>query len=458
MNIPLLLVLAIPFLAAPLVYPLRRTPLAAPLAAGAALGIVALLWAVPWPPAALSADSSTLGPPVVLLGRSLRLTATDRWALSTLWGSAALLFLSAWPFRFERRLYPIGLAAGGLWALGLLTRPISLGAFFIGAAALLLTLTLLGEGHGMEGAAQYLIAASLGFLAWTTAAWAAEQAALNPGQPLWPTIAFTLIGAAMVLWLGVWPAHRWVPMLFAEGAPIGAAFTVLLIHYGTWFWLAAWAQEFPWLPRLPGWGIVLQALGMLMMGSSALLALAERGWGTIGGYSWLASSGLAWLALSLGTEPGIHLSAWALWVRVVPLLGLAFALAAYRRMAGTTEPGRVSMAQGPWVIGLLLGSGLAMLDAPPFPGFAARWAMTRLLLPAHPLLALGLISLPGLLGWALLRNLLAREPLDRPLRPMPRAAIGFGIAWWTAELLLLLAAPWLGIPLESLARAWIRTP
>jgi Formate hydrogenlyase subunit 3/Multisubunit Na+/H+ antiporter, MnhD subunit len=310
----------------------------------------------------------------------------------------------------------------------------------------------------MEGAAQYLIAASLGFLAWTTAAWAAEQAALNPGQPLWPTIAFTLIGAAMVLWLGVWPAHRWVPMLFAEGAPIGAAFTVLLIHYGTWFWLAAWAQEFPWLPRLPGWGIVLQALGMLMMGSSALLALAERGWGTIGGYSWLASSGLAWLALSLGTEPGIHLSAWALWVRVVPLLGMAFALAAYRRMAGTTEPGRVSMAQGPWVIGLLLGSGLAMLDAPPFPGFAARWAMTRLLLPAHPLLALGLIGLPGLLGWALLRNLLAREPLDRPLRPMPRAAIGFGIAWWTAELLLLLAAPWLGIPLESLARAWIRTP
>jgi formate hydrogenlyase subunit 3/multisubunit Na+/H+ antiporter MnhD subunit len=197
---------------------------------------------------------------------------------------------------------------------------------------------------------------------------------------------------------------------------------------------------------------------MLMMGSSALLALAERGWGTIGGYSWLASSGLAWLALSLGTEPGIHLSAWALWVRVVPLLGMAFALAAYRRMAGTTEPGRVSMAQGPWVIGLLLGSGLAMLDAPPFPGFAARWAMTRLLLPAHPLPALGLIGLPGLLGWALLRNLLAREPLDRPLRPMPRAAIGFGIAWWTAELLLLLAAPWLGIPLQSLARAWIRTP
>lgn len=53
MNAPLLLVLAIPFLAAPLVYPLRRTPLAAPLAAGAALGIVALLWVVPWPPAAL---------------------------------------------------------------------------------------------------------------------------------------------------------------------------------------------------------------------------------------------------------------------------------------------------------------------------------------------------------------------------------------------------------------------
>jgi len=455
-NFPLLFLLVVPFLAAFVIYPLRRTPLAAPLAAAVAGGLVGLLWITPWPMVALRPDQPTLGAPLTWLGRSLRLTETDRWALSTLWGCAALMFLSGWPFRFERRLYPIGLAAGGLWAVGLLLRPISLGVFFMGGAALLLALTLLGEGHGMEGATQYLIAASLGFLAWVTAAWAAEQATLNPGQPLWTTLTLALITMALILWLGVWPAHRWVPLLFAEGAPVGAAFTVFMLHYGTWFWLLAWAQEFPWLVSLPGWNAGLQTIGVLMALSSAVLALAERGWGVIGGYAWLAASGLSWLALGLGTAEGVHLSAWSLWIRTLPLAGMAFGLAAHRRMSGSTRSGAVPLDRGPWVIALLLGSGMALMDVPPFPGFTARWALTRLLLPAHPILALALIGSLGLLGWALWRELLAPAREAGPLRPMPRSAVGFGAAWWIAELLLLFASPWLGLPLEALARAWAR--
>ncbi len=456
MNLPLGILLALPFLAAPVAYPLRRTPLAAPLAAAVAMALVGLLWIAPWPPVVARPAQVTLGPPLVVLGRTIRLTEADRWALSTLWGCAALIFLTAWPFRFERRLYPIGLAAGGLWTLGLLLRPISLGTFFIGSAALLLTLTVLGEGHGMEGATQYLIAASLGFLTWTTAAWAAEQAALNPGQILWTTLTLVLIFLSLALWLGVWPAHRWVLLLFSDGAPVGAAFTVLMLSYGAWFWLLAWAQEFPWLAKLSGWGAGLQTMGTLMAGSSAVLALAERGWGPIAGYVWLASSGLSWLALGMGTVEGIHLSAWTLWIRALALLGLAFGLAAHRRMAGSTESGRVRLEHGPWVIALLLGSSMALMDAPPFAGFTARWALTRLLLPTHPILALALIGSVGLLGWALLRGLLAPAEETRLPRPMPRAALWFGIAWWAAELLLLLAGPWLGAHLSALTEAWLR--
>ncbi len=456
MNFPLLILLAVPFLTAPVVYPLRRTPLAAPFAAGVAAALVGFLWLAPWPLTVARPDQSTLGAPLVLLGRTLRLTETDRWILSMLWGCAAPMFLTAWPFRFERRLYPIGLAAGGLWTIGLLLRPISLGTFFIGSAALLLALTLLGEGHGMEGATQYLIATSLGFLAWVTAAWATEQAILNPGQPLWTTLTIVWIGMALVLWLGVWPAYRWVVLLFAEGAPVGAAFTVFLLNYGTWFWLLAWAQEFPWLTQLPGWGVGLQMIGVLMMLSSAVLALAERGWGVIGGYTWLASSGISWLALGLGTIEGVHLSTWTLGIRVVALLGLAFGLAAHRRMSGSTESGRIPLDQGPWVIALLLGSGMALIDVPPFAGFAARWAFTRLILSSHPVLALALIGSVGLLGWALLRELLAFSKESAPLRPMPRSVVWFGIAWWIAEVILLFAGPWLGLQLEALARAWVR--
>ncbi len=456
MNFPLLILLGIPLVAAPVVYPLRRTPLAAPLAAAIAGALVGFLWVVPWPRTAIQPAQATLGAPLVVLGRSLRLTEADRWALSTLWGCAALMFLTAWPFRFERRLYPIGLAAGGLWTIGLLLRPISLGTFFIGGGALLLALTLLGEGHGMEGATQFLIAASLGFLAWLTAAWAAEQATLNPGQPLWTTLTLVLILLAMILWLGVWPAHGWVPLLFAEGAPVGAAFTAFLLNSGVWFWLLAWAQEFPWLAQLPGWNAGLQTMGILMVLSSAMLALAERGWGAIGGYAWLASSGLSWLALGMGTIEGIHLSAWTLWVRIPALAGLAFGLAAHRRMSGSTTSGRVPLDRGPWVITLLLGSGMALMNVPPFAGFAAQWAFTRLLLPSHAVLALALIGSAGLLGWALLRELLATAEEVASLRPMPRAAVWFGIAWWVTELLLLLISPWLGFPAEAMASAWIR--
>ncbi|MER3469432.1 MAG: hypothetical protein C4314_05780, partial [Thermoflexus sp.] len=109
MNLPLLALLALPFLAAPLAYPLRRTPLAAPLAAITAGLMLVLLWGVPWPRVAAGPDQITLGAPVVVLGRTIRLTEADRWALTALWGVAALAFLTAWPFPFERRLYPIGL-------------------------------------------------------------------------------------------------------------------------------------------------------------------------------------------------------------------------------------------------------------------------------------------------------------------------------------------------------------
>lgn len=454
MNVPLLILLAIPCLAAPVVYPLRRTPLAAPLAAAVAIGLVGFLWIVPWAQVAPRPDLITLGPPLVVFGRTIRLTEVDRWILSTLWGGAALMFLAAWPFRFERRLYPIGLFAGGLWALGLLMRPISLGTFFIGSAALLLTLTLLGEGHGAEGATQYLVAASLGFLAWTTAAWTAEQAALNPGQPLWTTLTLTLIFIGLFLWLGVWPVHRWVLLLFADGAPVGAAFTVFMLNTGTWFWLLVWTQDLPGLMRLPGWEAGLQGMGLLMLLSSAVLALAEQSWGALGGYAWLASSGFVWLALGLGTAEGIYLSAWMQWVRLLGLLGLAFGLAAHRRMAGSTEAGRVSLEQGPWVIAVLVGSILSLLDAPPFPGFTGQWALTRLLLPTHPLLALLPIGAIGLLGWVALRNLAAPRVTGALRHPMPRSAIFFGVAWWAAALLLLLSLPWLGPHAEGIARAW----
>lgn len=456
MNFPLLILLALPLLAALVVYPLRRTPLAAPFAAAVAAALVGFLWVIPWSPTAIRPDEVILGPPLTLLGRTLRLTETDRWVLSTLWGCAALMFLTAWPFRFERRLYPIGLAAGGLWVIGFLMRPISLGVFFIGGAALLLALTLLGEGHGMEGTTQYLIAASLGVLMWITAAWTAEQVTLNPGQPLWTALTVVLISIALVLWLGVWPAQRWVLFLFAEGAPIGAAFTVFLLNYGTWFWLLAWAQAFPWLTQIPSWNTSLQTIGVVMMLTSAVLALAERGWGTIGGYAWLASSGLSWLTLGMGTIEGFYLSAWTLGVRMVALLGLAFGLAAHRRMSGSTESGRIPLDQGPWVIALLLASGMALLDVPPFAGFTARWTLTRLLLPSHPVLSLVLIGSLGLLGWSLLRELLTPPRESAPLRPMPRSAVWFGIAWWIAELLLLFLGPWLGIQFEALAKEWIR--
>lgn len=456
MNLPLLALLALPFLAAPLAYPLRRTPLAAPLAAITAGLMLVLLWGVPWPRVAAGPDQITLGAPVVVLGRTIRLTEADRWALTALWGVAALAFLTAWPFPFERRLYPIGLTAAGLWTAGLLIRPVGLGAFAIGSAALLLALTVLGEGHGMAGAMSYLIAASLGVLLWTTAAWAAEQAGLNPGQPLWTLLTPTMILLALALWLGVWPAHRWVPLLLGEGAPVGGAFTLFLLHAGTWLWLPAWIQSFPWLALSPLWTVGLQAIGAVMVLSSAALALPETGWGRLGGYGWLASSGLSWLALGLGTAEGIHLSAWSMGIRVIPLLGMAFALAAYRRMARSTAFGQVPLAQGPWVIALLLGSGLALVDAPPFPGFAGRWALLRWLLPGRPGLALALIAVTGAMGWTFLRGLVAASAAERPLHPMPRSARWFGLAWWTAQGVLWLATPWLGSWLEPLTAGWTR--
>jgi NADH:ubiquinone oxidoreductase subunit 2 (subunit N) len=414
------LLLVLPLAMAGIVFILLRwASLAALLAVGTAvaLGFAAVTLPLDQAVAVFGGRQVAMGETVSLFGRELALGQADRMAMAILFFSAAGLFLLAWRFAPGTLLFPMGLGLLSLLCGALLIRPFIYGVLLIEIAAALAAFTLQAEGRlPTRGGLRYLTFTTMALPGLLVTHWLLERYAITPDETELLGAAAILVTLSFALLLGVVPFHTWVTAVAGDGAPLAGAFVLTIGHGTVWFLLLDFLETYPWLSNHPQFISLVSTAGLAMVIVGGLLAAAQRRMGTLMGHAALVDSGAALIALGLNSELGVTLALFSLLVRPFGLILLAGGLEGLRARSGGDDGIDALRGLGwkaVWSTTALTFGALSIAGMPVSAGFVWRWALCRVLMPAHPSTAL-LVLLAGvgvMVGaWRGLAALLIRPP------------------------------------------------
>lgn len=380
-----LILIALPLAAAPLVYLLRRWPWAeALLASATALGMAGLCLFLPFdrPVSIMLGRGIALGEPVSVLGRELALNPAGCLLLALLYLMAAPCFLFAWRVPQGRAFAPHSLIILGVLSGAVAIRHLLFAALLLWMASIMAALLVQGDRRGSpRGALRYLVATTLAVPALLTLPWLVDLYALHPDDVTISYFAAVLLASGFAIVLGVVPFHVWVPSLADEAPPLATAFVLTAMGGVALFITLSYFEACPWLAANPQAFRLLGAVGLLTALAGGLLASPQRDFGRLLGYAALSDMGCVLAALGCGSAPGLSAALLGFANRSLGLLLAATGLAMVRRQAGSdafADVGGLARRLPLATAGLILG-GLSLAGLPLTAGFAARWALLRLL-------------------------------------------------------------------------------
>ncbi|MBL8055223.1 MAG: hypothetical protein JNK29_00930, partial [Anaerolineales bacterium] len=453
-----LLFLALPWLAAPIVYGLRQRGWRRAETA-VAVAVAALL-------AVLAAAVPETAPPWLresfgVLGRQFVTTAADRHSLAPLYVLAALIFAGAGLQTQGRYFLAAGLAILGLLAAALFVRPFLYAAIFVELSAAVAVFMLTDEAHSAtSGALRFLAYTTLGMPFVLFTGWLVESGAANPADPGFFSQAALFLAAGFAIWLGVVPFHSWAAGMADQAPPLATAFVGSVMRAPIVLLLLNLLDAYPWLAGHPlaSNGLLLGGAGMVALG--ALFVFGQRNLGRSTGELLVIEFGAMLMALGLGTRAGVEAALAALVMRGLGLWLWAIGLDRLRRAARERDP---EAAEGdsfealrglgwqyPFAVTALAVGMLSTVGLPLMAGFPPRWALLRMLAEQTPALAALLLGAMTSVGVVMMRGLAA---LTTPVSPdetiQPRetrpAMVAFSLG--VAAVLVLGAFPQWVLPL-----------
>lgn len=380
---PALWLVILPLGSVPLVYLLRR------LQAGRILAILVVL-ILAW----LTLRLPT-GQAFAFMGRPIGLDHLSQFTITLLFVSTAVLFLALFfspPFMVravhsrieeDRRIfYPMVLAILAFFVAGSLSSHIGITAIFIEAAAILTVFVIQGERpDSVRAALRFLILMSLATPLFLLAAWQVDLYQLSGGPGMarnLPQITF-FIGFGFALWLAVIPFHSWLTTITAEGSPVPAAFVLIAFPAVAFSTLIHLLIELPWLVSSPQLVRAIVIAGVVTAGIGGGLAIAQRSFSDLMGYTALYDLGCMLALLGLGGREALPAVLAALSVRALALTLIAVGIALIRtHLVGDGLPLVRGLAwQNPLALISLMIGGLTLTGAPFTAGFAWRWQLVR---------------------------------------------------------------------------------
>lgn len=387
------LILAIPLLAAVLVYLLRRWPLPSVALAGlAALLLATLMWR--WPSQGsivFLGRAVRITQPLVVFGQELQLSPASQWVIGLMAVTLVAAYLGAWQVSQGRSFFPFGLILLALLSTVLLIQP-SWRAPVVLVAALSFAALLVQAGRqgSTRGALRLLWLPVLAVPLFLLAAWHADQAPLDPDDMLPLQNAVQLASLGLVLLLAPWPLHG--PWLSAgdDAPPLVAAWLLAALAAIAVTLLQILLTSFPWLQdasitfaqvtvRLPDVLVYGGLAGALWAGVAALV---QRDLGRQWSYAAMFSYSLVLIALGLGARSSWGLTWLLLLARSVALTVSGFGLAVVRQRAGGDTSHDSVHGLGtrlPWSSAAFLLGGLSLAGLPLTVGFAGQWALVQAL-------------------------------------------------------------------------------
>jgi formate hydrogenlyase subunit 3/multisubunit Na+/H+ antiporter MnhD subunit len=426
---------------APIVYFLRRWPIAAYLSASVtALVTAGLCLRLP------------LDDPAYVLGRELVLDHPSQMVVVFILVTAAILFLCAWLTSQSPSFIPFGLAMLGLLSGAATMHPFLFAALLLEIVTIVAVFVIQGDQLGPERVAcpehsrregqgstraglRYLVMTALALPCFLVMAWLFELHARYPHNAALaePAVALLILGFAILL--GVVPFHAWLPAVAVKASPTVTAFLIGTVHPVLFLLMTRLFQQHSWLIADNQAFQFLTASGLLTALVGGLLALVQQDFGRLLAYTALSDLGCLLLGLGTASLEGLTATALQLVNRSLALVLAGVGLAALRRYASSdafADLGNVAR-RTPLVSASLLAGLLSLAGFPLTGGFASRWPIYRLVYQENHLYAIALILSGGTASIGCWRGLLAlfspdahpeleREPIPL-LRYLPTAAV-----------------------------------
>ena len=440
------IVLALPLLAAALVFLVRRWALPAAFLSATVAGALAILCLrLPLDRSAFVVGQEVaFGRPVVILGRNLMLEPASQAWLAFGFALAAVLYLVAWRVSQGSSFFPISLAVLSLYALIALLHSLTLATIVLAISATLVVFIIRKERPDpVRGALRYLIVVLLAVPLIMGAIWMVDQSVLDPAKAALARTALVPAALGFGLLLAAVPFSMWLPALTADAPPLVSAFILTISQGMAVYLMMTFVDSNPAAGSVPAVPAVAQLVGMLMVVAGGLMAAVQRDWGRLMGYAALSSLGYFLLAWGTGSSHSLTLALLHMLNRAVAITLMAAALAILRQRATVDDFGRlrgVARRLPVATAGLVLG-GLALAGFPFTAGFPTHWAVSRAIVSGEwawteviPAWSAELILLAGSVGIAagVLRGLgamLGDEPRpDLPNQPRIASALVLALA------------------------------
>jgi formate hydrogenlyase subunit 3/multisubunit Na+/H+ antiporter MnhD subunit len=426
---PVLWLIAIPFMAAPLVYLFRRTFIGPLIAAGVALFLTWLTLRLP------------LGLVITILGRAVELNQLSQILLVLLYATATILFFVTTPLTLlgnnsnsagngakrGQTFHTVGLVTLSVFAAASLSRHIGITAILIEIAAIFNVFIIQGQRIASTRAAQrFLVLMTLALPLFLLAGWRIDQYQLSGGGQTSGYLQQTtvMVGLGFALWLAVWPFHSWQSITAADATPPTAVFVLTTFPIVIYSTLLNLLNASPWLVTASSLAWTMVLAGGITAIIAGILASVQRGFRPLLGYTALFDAGLMLATLGLGGRTTVPTILVGLIVRSLALALFAASLLAVQRHTfddGFVQVTGLGRRLPIAATGLMIG-GLTLIGIPLTMGFPLRWQLLQSIAAVDPRWPL-LLVLAGLgvcVGYLRgLRALLADNIRERPAQTAP---------------------------------------
>jgi len=367
--VTILWLVAIPLLAALLVFLLRELRLLSLLLAAGALVAMAVLLVA-------RGDAE----PVIVLGRAVSLSRAESLGLVFCCLILLVCMLYSQSLRRMELAQPIALASFGLLVGAIMVRNVIIAVLLLQIALVMATMLIPSSrpGSAMAGMRVVVLAVAASS-ALLIAAWALDSHAIDPqGGPLAGAVTVALI-AGFGLGLGLVPFHVWRPAAFAYGNLCAIVLLdvvlglVLLLQLDVMLGMASWSGMRDLV------GMMLIGGGVLTSVAGGIMTMPQRSIGRALAYAALADLGVVALGLGIGTSESLQVATLHLAHRGLAVSVAAMGFCTLREQMGTDELDGLwgAWRRAPWaVVGVALGL-LSMAGWPLTAGFATRYVLYR---------------------------------------------------------------------------------
>lgn len=314
----------------------------------------------------------------VLLGRSLRLTASSKPLIGFLFLAGAFVFGGAWISPPGRYLFSGGVMILGLISAAIMVEPFLFAAVFLELAALSAVLVLSPPGTPGQ-------LASVRLLAFTTIAmfmvlltgWMLDAVGVTEATPALIRQVLALLGVGFMVLLVIPPFHSWLPLAVEQAGIFAAVFLMTVWNAAGMYFVLRFLDAFEWLRESPTLGSAMAWGGVITIVFASLWALGQRNLLRAGIFLALADSGVGLLAVSLGTGSAYQLALGLLVSRVLGMGLVAFGVLTLAGEDGSVDVSDLRGAGGRDLLAVgATSAGLATLIGFPLSaGFPGRWGI-----------------------------------------------------------------------------------